>query len=240
MIRVAICDDEEIYRKSTEVECRAYFLNKCKKKSFIDSIDISFFSSGEELMASDEVFNILFLDIEMYEVDGIKVKDYFEKSKKQTRIIFLTSHKERVIEAFGKNVIGFLVKPLKVADFERIMDKVILDIDGKILEIEDNGQTLFLPMKQIKYIEAQDKYTVVITEKENYLLRKTMKYWEENLSEQDFCRVNKSFLVNWEYFVKEKDEIVLEKDKRIKISRKNKVDILQKYKEYLRRSVEKL
>lgn len=240
MLRVAICDDEELYRKSVEVECREYFLNKGNSKSMPDSVDISFFSSGEEVIASDEEFNILFLDIEMQEVDGIEVKDYFEKSKKHTRIIFLTSHKERVIEAFGKNVIGFLEKPLKVTDFEKIMEKIMADINERILEIEDNGQTLFFPIKQIKYIEAQDKYTVMITEKDTYLLRKTMKYWEENLSEQDFCRVNKSFFVNWEYFIKEKDEIVLEKDKRIKISRKNKADILQKYKEYLRRSVEKM
>lgn len=240
MLKIAICDDEEIYRNNTEKECRRFFESMDKQVYPVELAGISCFSSGEEIIASGEEYDILFLDIEMPKQDGISVKEYFEKNRKQTRIIFLTSHVERAIDAFGKNVVRFLVKPLKIIDFQRTMETVLSDICGPVLEIEDNGEIVLIEVRQIKYIEAQDKYTMVAMEEENRLLRKTMKFWEENLSKQEFCRVHKSYLVNLEFFERDKDEVVLDKGKRVKMSRKNKEEILEQYKRYLRRKMEKM
>ncbi len=236
-MKIAICDDEKVYRENTEQECRAYF-NVEKNRLRAGELVIRSFSTGKEIMESAEQFDILFLDVEMPENDGICVKEFFEKNKKQTRIVFLTSHEERALDAFGKNVLFFLRKPLNKADFQKAMDKVLTDVCGEVLEIEESGEYFAVSVRQIRYIEAEDKYTTVYMEQGSYIFRKTMKFWEEALPEQDFCRIHKSFLVNLEYFVKEQDEIVLEKNKRVKISRKNKDGIMEKYKGYLRRKAE--
>ena len=232
MIKIAICDDEEIFRENTEKACRIYFREKQEE------IMIDFFMSGKELLGTEEVYDILFLDIEMPDSDGIHVKEYFEENRKNTRIIFLTSHEERAFEAFGKNVLYFLRKPLKSQELKKAMDKVMADINGVVLEVEENGEITILPIRQVKYVEAQDKYTMVVTETESYMFRKTMKFWEGQLPKQDFGRIQKSFLVNFEFFVKEKDEVILEKNKRVKISRKNKEEVMDRYKGYLRRKAE--
>lgn len=233
MVKIAICDDEAIYRENTEKECRLYFREKSQE------IAIDFFSSGNELLEAESVYDILFLDIEMPDSDGISIKENFEKRRKNTRIIFLTSHDERAFEAFGKNVLSFLRKPLNRQEFIKAMDKVMRDINGVVIEVEENGESFIFRVQQIKYIEAQDKYTIVVTEEnESYMFRRTMKFWEEVLPKQDFGRIHKSFLVNFEFFVKDKDEVVLEKDKRVKISRKNKEEVMNQYKEYLRRKME--
>ncbi|MCI9372069.1 MAG: response regulator transcription factor [Lachnospiraceae bacterium] len=232
-IKIAICDDEASSRELLERMCRAFF----QKKEQLTKTDIHAFASGEEVMTSGTDYDILLLDIEMPAQDGIVIKDDFETNRKQTRIIFTTSHQERVLEAFGKNVTGFLVKPIDETAFQNVMEKTLSDICGPVLETEENGNTFMIPMKRIKYIEAQDKYTLLVTETGEYLMRKTMKFWENALPGQDFVRIHKSYLVHLEYFEKKGDEVWLDKGKHVKISRFRKHEIMEKYKDFLRRKV---
>lgn len=233
MLNIAVCEDEIIDRENTEKECRAYFQGI--GKSFTQEVVCDSFSSGNEFINVTKTYDIVLLDVEMPDGDGICVKEYLEKNKKDTRIIFLTNHEERILEAFGKNVLCFLKKPIKVDEFKKALDKALSDIAHTMLEVEEGGKMIILSIQQIRYIEAQDKYTVVYTKTEEHMFRKTMKFWEEQLSGYYFCRIHKSFLVNLNFFIKEKDEIILEPHKRVKISRKNKKEVMDKYKEYLRR-----
>ncbi|MDE7274688.1 MAG: LytTR family DNA-binding domain-containing protein [Lachnospiraceae bacterium] len=237
ILNIAVCDDEQVYRESMVNECMIFFREYNSQGFFAEVPKICCFSSGRELIASGQEYDILFLDIEMPEQDGISIKDYFEERHGQTRIIFMTCHEERVMEAFGKNVVSFLVKPLDVRDFRRVLAKTLDDIRGQVLELEENGEQIFILVRQIKYIEAQDKYTAVVTEKGRYLFRRTMKFWEEMLPHQDFCRIHKSYLLNLDYFEKTGDMVILDTDKTVKLSRGKKQEIVEQYKEYLRRKV---
>ena len=91
----------------------------------------------------------------MPDSDGISIKENFEKRRKNTRIIFLTSHTERVLEAFGKNVLFFLRKPLNRQEFIKAMDKVMRDINEVVIEVEENGKSFIFGIQQIKYIEVK-------------------------------------------------------------------------------------
>ena len=233
-IKIAICDDEATDRENIERMCRTYFEDR---EVSAEMPDIHVFSSGKEITALEEEYDILFLDIEMPEQDGISIKEYFESKQKQTRIVFTTSHQERVLEAFGRNVVSFLPKPLCGKKFQNVMEKTLTDICGPSLEIEDGGVTLVIPVRQIRYIEAQDKYTLAVTETGEHLMRRTMKFWENSLLSQDFVRIHKSYLVNLEYFEKKGDEVLLDKGKTVKISRLRKNGVIEKYKDFLRRKV---
>ncbi|MBD5458427.1 MAG: response regulator transcription factor [Lachnospiraceae bacterium] len=233
-IKIAICDDEAASRENMEMMCRAFF---GERELSLGMPEIHVFASGKEMTASSGDYDILLLDIEMPEQDGIRIKELFEKNRKRTRIIFTTSHRERVLEAFGKNVVSFLVKPLCKEDFQKAMEKTLSDLCGQVLEIEENGETFLIPVKQIRYIEAQDKYTLAVMETEEYLMRRTMKFWESALPSQDFVRIHKSYLVNLEYFEKKGDEVRLGGGKTVRMSRLRKNGIMEKYKEFLRRKV---
>lgn len=229
---IGICDDQRIYRDE--------ILNNCKNVFKDESVIYECFSSGEGLLDSDSVCDFLFLDIEMACIDGIKVKEILESRAFSTKIIFLTSHDERMIEAFGANVIGFLKKPLQQDAFTLIANKIKVFSNRRTVTWEDAGKQHVVFVEDIRYIEAQDKYTFIILEKEKYLVRRTLKEWEELLPEMDFCRVNRSYLVNLDLFDKAKGEIVLEEGKSIRLSRKNKAAIEEQYKRYLRKRMEEL
>lgn len=77
-IKIAICDDEAVCRESIEMMCRAFFEGK---NHSVGMPDIHVFSSGKEITASSEDYDILLLDIEMPKQDGISIKEYFEKTE---------------------------------------------------------------------------------------------------------------------------------------------------------------
>lgn len=231
-MRIAICDDQKLYRDD--------ILKRLQDAFAGESMYFECFDSGEELLRSDVVSDFLFLDIEMGEIDGIQVKEILEKQALKTRIIFLTSHQERMVEAFGENVIGFLTKPIQEAALGVIVKKMRQAMQRELVTWEDAGKTHAVSVEEIRYVEAQDKYTYVVLKDEKYLVRKSMKEWEEQLPERQFCRANRFYLVNLELFDKAKGEITLEEGKKIALSRKNKETITEQYKRYLREKAEGL
>ncbi len=226
-MRIVICDDQQIYRDEIVSKCKC-ILSDCK--STYDC-----FACGEELLNSDITFDFLFLDIEMSGLDGIQVKEILEKQNHRAKIIFLTSHEERMPDAFGVNVIGFLTKPVQEDELRQIIDKMKLHFHKSPVEWEEDGKYYSFSAEEISYIEAQDKYTLVVIGRDKYLVRRTLKAWEELLPEDIFCKINRSFLINLDLFNKFKNEIVLTDGKVIRISRKDKKIIDERYKAYIRR-----
>ena len=99
---IGICDDEKIMREQVE---------KIRHKvtdGYDEEILVQTYSDGSAVL--DGTFDILILDIEMEDVDGISVKNIFQNRKRDTIIIFVTSHDEMMSQAFGVNVIGFVTK----------------------------------------------------------------------------------------------------------------------------------
>lgn len=231
-VRIAVCDDQEIYRDD--------IIRNCKKLLDGQNVIYECFASGEELLAADVKSDFLFLDIEMTGIDGIDVKELLEQKNARTKIIFLTSHEERMIEAFGANVIGFLRKPLQIEALEPIVQRMKLLSSKRTVEWEDGGKHYVVYAEAIRYIEAQDKYTRVVTEDAGYLVRRTVREWEALLPKPDFCRINRSCMVHLRIFDKAQNEIMLEEDKTIRLSRKNKDAIVEQYKEYIRKKAEEL
>ena len=230
-MKIAICDDQKVYRED--------ILAHCKRVLPQEGVVYETFKSGEELCASGKTFDFLFLDIEMAGMDGIQVKDVLEQQRESGKIIFLTSHEERMREAFGANVIGFLRKPVQDADLLPIVQKMKRFMDRKTVEWEEDGRLYTVYVEDIQYIEVEDKYTYVFVGTEKYLVRRSLREWETLLPDTDFGMANRACLVNLGLLDRVKSEIVLDDGKKISISRKYKKEIEEKYKAYLRRQMER-
>ncbi len=230
MIKIAICDDVKVYRDSLYKICSNFF--------GIENAEILCFSSGDELLKSNEVFDVLFLDIEMHGTDGIQVKECYEQQGKNTNIIFLTSHQERMREAFGKNVCDFLIKPIQESQFEVAMNKILFQLDKKVVEIEEQGKVYAIQVDQIQYIEAQDKYSYLMTNTGGMLFRKTLNEWEELLVGANICRVSRYCLIHLRLFERKKKEFILESGRRVRIGPNYRDAVLEQYKKYMRKKAE--
>ena len=139
-MRIAICDDEEIYRVQLMTILDKLLIN-------VD-YDIDTFSDGNIL--SDAFgrcpYDLVFLDIEMPAVDGITLAKKIRAKSENAFIVFLTSHIEYALEGYEVNALRYLTKPV---DIDKLKD-VIRHVQEKqgsahqiIVKEEGEDQGLF-------------------------------------------------------------------------------------------------
>lgn len=213
-MRIGICDDEKFFRDELKAMCHRYFEKKNEKAELIP------FSSLSALYHYRESLDLIFLDIEFSKAaviakdgrtirikrggesedkkrleNGIQLMECFQQIQKNALIIFVTQHESLMPNAFGKNVIGFLSKPVQEMAIHSILSKAVnisrMEIVVKL------GVREYLGSSHIRYISGQHVYTKLYRDDDNSLIvRTTLKEWETKLSNFGFVRVSKSYLVN--------------------------------------------
>lgn len=188
-MRVAICDDEAIYREETKACIRGYSRE----------IEIVEFTDGEELLCSTEEFDLIFLDIEMAKVDGVTTAKKLRERKVDTEIVFLTSHQEYIYEAFDVRAQQFLKKPMETERIVKELKKVEEEISKmKIIEIAANGVTTYIKLKDVVYIESYGDGVYLYDRMGNSYddRRGSLKKWKARLEGKGFVQIHRSYLIS--------------------------------------------
>ena len=102
-MRIAICDDEKKYREETK---------NCIKE-YNPEFEIVEFEDGSDLVKAKEAFDLILLDVEMPQLDGMTAAKQLRKQKSDAEIVFLTSYEKYVYDAFDIRALQFLKKPRK-------------------------------------------------------------------------------------------------------------------------------
>lgn len=201
MLKIAVCDDEEFFRNKLENLLCAY----CEKNNIIYHIDK--FASGVALLAEKQAvtnYQIVFLDINMEEVDGIETAREIRKLSESVFIIFVTAFIQYSLEGYKVNAIRFLLKTdenLEIA-LKECMDTVCKKI--AFLETEQAFDfmdgTKMLSLENIVYIESNlHKLIFHLKGNKKSAMYEKLDRIEKNLQQGNFCRIHQSYLVNLEY-----------------------------------------
>lgn len=216
-MRIAICDDEEIYR----IE-----LKSCLNKLLIDTdYDINTFSDGRILLNRFEEcpFDIVFLDIEMPEIDGITLARKLRAASDSVFIVFLTSHIEYALEGYEVNALRYLTKPAdpnKVKEIIRyVQDK---QNSAHHIIIKSEGEDILIDINNIIYMESMDKNVRIVTSKEEYITRYNLSDYEEQLKNFGFFRIHRGYLISLNKVKRiVKNDVVMDNEITLPISRNN-------------------
>ena len=220
LMRIAVCDDEEKFR--------------AQEKSVIDricgSMDIlvETFSDGKKLLEQFEKtpYELVFLDIEMPEMDGITLAKEIRKRSLDTKIVFLTGHVEYAIEGYEVNALRYLTKPVQEDKLRDVLRFCIeKNTEGKQLVLREDGEDIFVKYTDLVYFEAQNQYVMVYTTSGSHLIRANIGDYENMLSEDGFFRIHRGYLVSLAKVKKMvKGEVILRYDKKdvsLPVSRSN-------------------
>lgn len=157
---------------------------------------------------SIEPIHIIFLDIEMPDMDGI---DFLNTLKQTDSQIIIVSAKDKyAITAFEYDVTDYLLKPFSYARFYKAIDKAFKKLDNLITSksfnenstkseeifIKKNATLIKLNLNDILFIEALENYIIINTHDEKYTIHFTMKSIEEKLPPSKFKRIHRSYIVN--------------------------------------------
>lgn len=197
MLNIAICDDLKDVREEMNS-----ILNNVAIKLNIE-MKISSFSSGEELVKSidkEEYFDLIFLDIEMYELSGIDVARYIREKKHNysTQIAFVTGKGEYVKSVFEVTTLNFIEKPMKMEEIIKTINQVLnmqkRDKQFFTCKIEDEYYSI--PYMNIYYFEITKRTIIAYTKKGKISFTGSLKKLEYKLDMDKFLRVHQSFIIN--------------------------------------------
>ena len=227
MINIGICEDEKVCRESIGVLVKQYF----QKKGI--EYQLREYNCGKLFMAQGADADILILDIEMEGMSGIEIKDSLCKQEKDVRILFVTKQMEVMPDAFGRNVYGFLHKPVELEQLEKYFDRMIEDIeDNSSLVIKSFNREFVIQIKNIYYFVSENKYSHVISKDGDYFCDKGLGQWEEELKNQSFFRCHKSYLVNFRNIYKIGGSIFMYNGDKIPVSRRKGKELKDLYRDY--------
>lgn len=229
--KIAICDDEQIFIED--------IVEKIQKITV--QCEIETFHSGEELLEKDLEFDILFLDIEMEGMNGIETAVELRKRQYEGLIIFLTSHREFVYEAFQVEAFRFLVKPVEAVKLEEALSAaykkfILRDTDTRCLVLNKQRKDGIVKVRDVVYLEAYGDGTYIYDVHGNmHTTKRPLKYWKEQLNEVEFYQIHKSVVVSFAHVRRIIPEGKLEVEtyeEALTISRRNKKAFQLAYNEY--------
>jgi two-component system LytT family response regulator len=159
--------------------------------------------------------DILFLDVQMPGMTGFDVLDEIDY---EPHLIFTTSHDKYAIQAFERNAVDYLLKPIDEQRFQQAMDRALRRQAVAGSKIEDllfsmraertaqtfdshlfvqKSEKLFnLPVEDIQHLEASGDYTIITTKTDQFVSSSGIGKLEEILNPDDFIRVHRSTIVN--------------------------------------------
>ena len=191
--KIAICDDTEIDRNFIK-DIVTDWANKSGVKP-----DIHMFSSAEEFLFEYEDckdYQILLLDIEMGQMDGVSLAKELRKTNDSAQIVFITGYSDYIAEGYEVSALHYLMKPVREEKLSEVLDRAVskLGKDEKALMLESGGETNLVPIYRIRFIDVRGNYITVHADKE-YTIKKTLSDVEKELDER-FYRVGRSCIVN--------------------------------------------
>lgn len=227
-MRIAICDDEEIILEIIKEKCRT-ILNDSNIE-----YEIILFNNGRKLLYEAENIDIIFLDINMPDIDGFSVAELLRKEGYEKYIIFLTSKIEYMQRAFKVKVFRYLLKPIDNYQFKEALSEAIKELlcQYKIIIEHKNGLDI-VGIKELIYVESLGDNTAIYLTNKYYITNKSLKYWANQLK-NFFYQTHRSYLVNLSHVKRiEDNSAVLNDNIKIPISYRKSNDFKATMKEYI-------
>ena len=164
--------------------------------------------------------DLIFLDIQMPKINGFEMLELIEQPPS---VIFTTAFDEYAIKAFESRAIDYLLKPFSRERFEKAVRKWLEqrnNADHKTVTqtllteeirqpeernrivVREGSNIRIVPVHEVQYIEAYDDYVKIFTQKEMFLKKKTMSFYENSLDTSQFVRVHRSYIINLQQLTK--------------------------------------
>ncbi|SHH13624.1 two component transcriptional regulator, LytTR family [Tepidibacter thalassicus DSM 15285] len=195
MVNCIIVDDE--YPSKEELK---YFI-----KNFSDINILKEFDNGVDALKyiEDNKVDIIFLDINMPNLDGMSLGRIISKFEYKPKIIFITAYKEYAIEAFEIEAFDYILKPYsedRIVTILKKLEKIEFDRDKKCkfdrITLWKGEKMIVVNIEDIYYCMASERETLVYTKDEEYVVNMSISDFLNKLPKDKFFRSHRSYVLN--------------------------------------------
>ena len=187
-MRIAICDDEAFWIHELQNLLKEYYITR-----HIDFY-VLFFSSGTELLGTHDKFDIIFMDYQMENLNGIDTARKIRNLNNNCAIIFVSSYPD-IVDAFR-----FLIKPIDKAKLFKSLDDYRKKIENdNFIVLKSRENETILKTSEIIFCEALGRHTLLHTTRGDIESSKNIKEIEKQLSNDRFFRSHKAFIASFSH-----------------------------------------
>ena len=204
-INIYLCEDNEehLSQMADTVKLSA------EKKGW--EISLHSYLSAEELLKRLEneygknrgVLEVIFADIEMPGMNGIELGKRINQNFPEVYFIFTTAFEEYAIQGYEARAYRYLLKPVTLQNVSQILEQILKEKErNKIVILREEGKEVFVALKEIIYISAEDKYTVFHTRENTYFDKISLTECEKLLGKYGFYRIHRKYIINMKHHKK--------------------------------------
>ncbi|MDY3971864.1 MAG: LytTR family DNA-binding domain-containing protein [Clostridia bacterium] len=192
---IAICDDNPVDLKAESELIKQCF--NAKKLSY----NINLFNNSKDLVNSDIKYDIIFLDIEMKDMNGIEAAELIHLKNKKCLMFFVTNYESYMDSAMDEHAFRFWEKPIN-------KDRLMYGIESAIRKIRSynacltvsvNRQKMSIPITKIIFMVAENKKTRIITTDDEFVINEPLKAIKSRITSYSFCESHASYYINLNY-----------------------------------------
>ena len=231
MLNIAICDDER-----TEINYLTALVHKWAAARGI-VVRLTDYESAESFLFAcdgEKSVDIILLDIQMKEMDGVELAHKIRRDDEIVQIIFITGYPDFIAEGYDVSALHYLMKPVKEDKFYEVLDKAAerLKKAEQTLLVQTSEATIKIPLDDILYIEAFAHYIVIQTKTTSIETRANISDIEKSVGNR-FVRCHRSYIVGLNHISRiNKTEVILDNGKSIPLSRRLYTEINLAFIEY--------
>lgn len=194
--KIAVCDDSAGDREYITALARQW----AERSGHL--LDLSQFVSAENFLfeySGKSDYDILLLDIEMGEMDGVELAKRLRRENEILQIVFVTGYDHYISEGYEVAALHYLMKPVKEDKLLAVLDRAAdrLRKAERVLTLESGGEMVRIPLRQIRYVDVRLNYATIHAQKD-YTVKKPLGEIAAALDER-FYRVGRSAIVNLTY-----------------------------------------
>lgn len=225
MLSIAVCDDEIL-------EC-CNLAGKIKKILTGMKIPcmIRQFQSGRELLQAYESFDMVFLDIMMQDPDGMKTARMLREKASDKILVFVSSSREYVFEAYDVEAFQYLLKPVDDAKLKQVLRNALRKTESRSQEfllVSKERQKKKVFLDDIYYFEIRGRMVDIHGTEGIFTYYEQIGDLEEKLRDKDFFRCHKSYLINLNYVDGyNRQEALLENGEKVVIAKRRYEEFCQ-------------
>lgn len=234
MLSIAVCDDEIIACSNIAATIRD-ILEQLKTPCLIRQ-----FNSGQELLQAPEKFDMIFLDIIMRGLDGMATAQLLRSKSPDTILIFISSSRDYVFDAYDVEAFQYLLKPIDVGKLRHVLEKVVCKTathssEYMMISIERQKKKMFLD--DICYFEIRGRKIDIHKTDDILTYYEQIGILEKNLQGKGFFRCHKSYLINLKHVdTYNRQEVTLDNGEKIMIAKRRYDDFIREILSYMRKS----
>ncbi len=194
-LRVLVIDDER-----PALDEVAFLLENDERIAEVHTTD----SPTEALRMLQQLeVDAVFLDVQMPGLTGIELAQVLSRFRTPPVAVFVTAHDQHAVDAFELNAVDYVLKPVRADRLAEAVRRVLAATRTEQAEeqvpVERGGVTRFVPVSEIRYVEAEGDYARLHTADDSYLVRVPLTQLEQEWADAGFVRIHRSLLIATAY-----------------------------------------